>query len=262
MSERIKRPLEQFLPMILQTALGIIVLLIVWLIISRLPMLDEIDFPLDFTLSELVGAGILTAIVVLLISFGIRIELRMSYVFSRFPEGGTIVKNIVFLIAILIAYWAYRPLLNPYMGELKWIYSLLFLFLFVAVLVVLALNIYRNAESIGAMFTGTKSDFVLCPKCGSRNPSNSKFCSTCGAELPQIKELRCKNCGALIKPGAKFCPHCGMAIDESAGEEISDRIKTEGSKETESKEPRRCSSCGAILKPDAKFCPHCGAEQK
>jgi len=262
MSERIKRPFEQFFPMILQTVLGIIVLLIVWLIISRLPMLDEIDFPLDFTLSELVGAGILTVIMVLLVSFGIRIELRMSYVFSRFPEGGTIIKNIVFLIAILIAYWAYKPLLNPYMGDLRWIYSLAFLFLFVAVLVVLALNIYRNTEGISAIFTGTKSGFVLCHKCGNSNPSSSKFCSICGAELPQVKELNCKSCGAPLKPGAKFCPSCGIAISSSAEEKVSEGTKTKGSKKTESKGSNICVSCGATLKEGAKFCSSCGAEQK
>lgn len=262
MSEKIKRPFEQLFPMILQTVLGIIVLLIVWLIISRLPMLDEIDFPLDFTLSELIGAGILTVIIALLVSFGIRMELRMSYVFSRFPEGGKIVKNIVFLIAVLIAYWAYRPLLNPYMGDLRWIYSLAFLFLFVAVLIVLALNIYHNTEGISAIFTGTKSGSTLCQKCGNSNPSSSKFCSTCGAGLPQTIELKCKSCGAPIKPGAKFCPSCGTAIDKFPEEEVSAEVKTEGSQKTESKAPKICVSCGAILKEGAKFCSSCGTEQK
>jgi uncharacterized OB-fold protein len=262
MSEKTRRPFEQFFPMILQTVLGIIILLIIWLIISRLPMLEEIDFPLDFTLSELVGAGILTVIIAMLVSFAIRIELRMSYVFSQFPQGGTIVKNIVFLIAILIAYWAYKPLLDPYMGDLRWVYSLVFLFLFIMVLIILARNIYHNVEGISSIFTGTKSSVVICNKCGNNNSGSSKFCSSCGAELPQITEFTCKSCGEALKPGARFCPSCGAAAGEPKKEGQAAVVKDKASLQEKTTDSKKCVSCGAVLKEGAKFCSSCGDKQK
>ena len=252
--EKSKNKFEQFFPMILQTVVGIVVVLIIWLIISRLPMLDEFNFPLAFTLASLVSACILTIIIALLISFSIRIELRMSYVFPRFTQLGTMVKYVVFLIIILIAYGAYKPLLSPYMGDLGWIYSLCFFILFIAVIFVLARSIYLNIEGITALFTGTKSNMVLCKKCGNRSRNDLKFCSTCGDELIQTMETNCRNCGLALKPGITFCPGCGMDINALPKKSA----VTESSYKENAMLPS-CTACGAILKEGAQFCSSCGA---
>lgn len=252
MHEKQKSTMEQLLPLFMQTAVGIIILLIVWLVITNLPMLKEIAFPLEFTLTELLAAAVLSIIVSMLVSFGLRMELRLGYLVTDFPQCGTMVKQFVFLIAILIAYFAFKPLAIPYMGDLDWIYHLLFLIFFLSILAILGSSIYRNMEELTELFTKTKyrgpspSAALLCGKCGEKNAANTRFCSFCGEELPQ--PLKCGNCGVFLKPGAKFCAECGAVTDgtPAKGKPVQDAPS--------------CDSCGTVLKPGGKFCPGCGAE--
>lgn len=252
MQEKPKSTMEQLLPLFMQTAVGIIILLIVWLVIINLPMLKEIAFPLEFTLTELLAAAVLTIIVSMLVSFGLRMELRLGYLVTDFPQCGTMVKQFVFLIAILIAYFAFKPLATPYLSDMGWIYHLLFLILFLSVLAILGSSIYRNMEEFTELFTKTKhrgpssSAALLCGKCGEKNAANTRFCSFCGEELPQ--PLKCGNCGVFLKPGAKFCAECGAVTDgtPAKGKPVQDAPS--------------CDSCGTVLKPGGKFCPGCGAE--
>lgn len=78
---------------------------------------------------------------------------------------------------------------------------------------------------------------VNCPKCGTRNPSNAKFCSGCGAPLNQPR-IRCLNCHGTNPSGAKFCSHCGANLAPSKSS--------------------ICPDCGRENAPGAKFCSGCG----
>jgi DNA-directed RNA polymerase subunit RPC12/RpoP len=59
-----------------------------------------------------------------------------------------------------------------------------------------------------------------CPFCGAEVKKGQKFCTQCGAKLPENLEpiqeeqsvKRCPVCGAELKPGAKFCTQCGAKI--------------------------------------------------
>lgn len=51
---------------------------------------------------------------------------------------------------------------------------------------------------------------VSCPKCGTANPANAKFCNSCGGQLQG--SVACSKCGAQNAPGAKFCNGCGQAL--------------------------------------------------
>lgn len=48
---------------------------------------------------------------------------------------------------------------------------------------------------------------ATCPSCGASISAKAKFCSECGAKIPQAKF--CSNCGAKLGANAKFCPECG-----------------------------------------------------
>jgi DNA-binding XRE family transcriptional regulator len=52
-------------------------------------------------------------------------------------------------------------------------------------------------------------DYV-CPKCGTVNDEESKFCKNCGRKLSRANE--CPKCGAPIKATDKFCPCCGKQL--------------------------------------------------
>lgn len=75
---------------------------------------------------------------------------------------------------------------------------------------------------------------VLCPNCNTPNPSNSKFCISCGSKLT----LECPNCGKPIPQGVKFCPECGASTV----------VK------------HTCPQCGTEISDSQKFCPECGTK--
>ena len=49
-----------------------------------------------------------------------------------------------------------------------------------------------------------------CPQCGAEVNFGSKFCSECGAQIPQTKE--CPRCHAQLRPIVKFCSECGFSF--------------------------------------------------
>ena len=49
---------------------------------------------------------------------------------------------------------------------------------------------------------------MLCSKCGSENPSGTRFCGDCGRPFA----LKCPKCGAENTAPTKFCRACGAAI--------------------------------------------------
>jgi membrane protease subunit (stomatin/prohibitin family) len=55
---------------------------------------------------------------------------------------------------------------------------------------------------------------VICPKCVSKVPATSKFCSECGTQLtpPSAGAMPCPKCGKSIPTGSKFCPECGEKL--------------------------------------------------
>jgi membrane protease subunit (stomatin/prohibitin family) len=77
---------------------------------------------------------------------------------------------------------------------------------------------------------------TACPKCGSSNAGDAKFCNDCGEKL-QVgsQSVPCVKCAAPLQPGAKFCVECGAKQEKPT-----------------------CANCKAELSPDAKFCNECG----
>lgn len=60
-----------------------------------------------------------------------------------------------------------------------------------------------------AVNEGLKSEkTITCPKCGTANPADGKFCKECGTALRTV----CPNCGEKISPDDKFCNNCGEKL--------------------------------------------------
>jgi ribosomal protein L40E len=68
----------------------------------------------------------------------------------------------------------------------------------------------RTAEAISQGLAARKGEeSVICPKCGSKNKKEDKFCDRCGAPLRKP----CPKCGALNDSDAEFCSQCGQKLD-------------------------------------------------
>jgi membrane protease subunit (stomatin/prohibitin family) len=77
---------------------------------------------------------------------------------------------------------------------------------------------------------------IACPKCGSANAGDAKFCNDCGEKLQAAAQsVPCVKCAAPLQAGAKFCIECGAKQEKPT-----------------------CANCKAELSPDAKFCNECG----
>jgi DNA-directed RNA polymerase subunit RPC12/RpoP len=96
---------------------------------------------------------------------------------------------------------------------------------------------------------------VICPECSSELPAGTKFCTSCGAEVPQQnisqvsegQDVFCPECSAKVTPGTKFCTECGAKV-EGAGHVIDTDGKV------------TCPKCGTELPSNAGFCTECGCE--
>ena len=53
---------------------------------------------------------------------------------------------------------------------------------------------------------------LTCASCGTENPADARFCSSCGAPLHQT----CPSCGAEQPASAAFCSSCGFALRQDA----------------------------------------------
>ncbi len=99
----------------------------------------------------------------------------------------------------------------------------------------------------------------ICPKCGTANLENAKFCIGCGSQLikistnkPEINQLNsnfkiCPNCESKNKPNSKFCISCGAGLNEPEKNETNFLI---------------CPECQSENKLNSKFCIKCGSELK
>ena len=116
---------------------------------------------------------------------------------------------------------------------------------------------------------------VICPDCG-KEVKEAKFCSNCGALLPEIEEVVetkvveepagevvdvsaeeetveeekfevvkkskfCTNCGTEVDLDTVFCPQCGFKFAQE-----------------EKPQTKFCQSCGKKINFNAEICPHCG----
>ena len=86
-----------------------------------------------------------------------------------------------------------------------------------------------------------------CPECGADVSKDYRYCTTCGAKMPEEKapakvKYVCQECGTEAEEGAVFCTNCGAKITP-----------------VEEKQPENvCKRCGAKLVAGAKFCTTCG----
>jgi class 3 adenylate cyclase/tetratricopeptide (TPR) repeat protein len=53
-----------------------------------------------------------------------------------------------------------------------------------------------------------------CPACGHPNPSEARFCGSCGASTHAT--IECPECGASNPGGQRFCNACGAQVDRSS----------------------------------------------
>lgn len=54
-------------------------------------------------------------------------------------------------------------------------------------------------------------DKINCPFCNALIDKDSKFCNSCGKQIPQAQY--CKECGTKVSSDSKFCSNCGQKLN-------------------------------------------------
>ncbi len=80
-------------------------------------------------------------------------------------------------------------------------------------------NLQRSVEGYA---TEAAKNIKICPSCGEGSAADKKFCTKCGAKLPEqtvAQSMICVNCGKQNTVGTKFCCDCGAKLPATVQEE-------------------------------------------
>lgn len=53
---------------------------------------------------------------------------------------------------------------------------------------------------------------MKCEKCKAEIPIDSKFCTSCGSKVENVKKVYCTHCGEQIDSNLSVCPYCGKNV--------------------------------------------------
>ncbi|MBO4934616.1 MAG: zinc ribbon domain-containing protein [Clostridia bacterium] len=73
----------------------------------------------------------------------------------------------------------------------------------------------KNDAAVQAALEAAKN-MKICPSCGTGCSLEMKFCTNCGAKLPELAVgagFYCPNCGKQNGDDAKFCVGCGKPLN-------------------------------------------------
>jgi predicted RNA-binding Zn-ribbon protein involved in translation (DUF1610 family) len=271
-----------------KSIVAIILLIMARIIIKNLPMIDNIYSPFNFEIPEIILAGILVLISVIIFKFGIKLKNEI-FANIKIDVHIKIIYYITSAIATLILYYGLGKIIPYYLEKigLKWgkdLYEYVFLALFLLIISMLIYTIYNDFNDLNLSFSPktkiitknqiAKENSIICNNCGEKLDKGTKFCINCGEELIigksdtdvlEVKESTksCSNCGEELYKGTKFCINCGEKV-------IIDKSDTDGLEVKEN--TKSCKNCGKEViidesntdvlevKENIKSCKNCGKE--
>lgn len=135
--------------------MALIIIFVLNFVVGLLPGFDNTLGETSVTIASLVS-GVFTLVAVLLVgNFGRELEPRLKDVMDvtdELAEIATLVKHLIYLVAVTIAYGGLQGVVVPLMGE-AWVYELAFLVLALVPTVLIIYDFYRNFEDFTDLAT-------------------------------------------------------------------------------------------------------------
>lgn len=225
---------EELTRPIIKLLVALIGLFILRFIVTRLPGLETQipgDTPIAF--ATLAAAIITLVMVAIIANFGREVEPRLNRVLSGpsdvVADMSEIVKHMVFLVGIFIAYDGISGVVLPFLfpDPGRWAYDVAFLLVALVPTAIIAHRMFGNIEEITDLLTqqvkSATVDQVSCPSCSSSVRASLDFCPECGEDLPDSTTGEpednsvsiCPDCNADVEAGAAFCGSCGAEVSTS-----------------------------------------------
>jgi hypothetical protein len=172
----------------------VILLVGLWLfkeIIIALPFTQELTIPrMPIRLPILINCVVYLVVIVLLIGYARSLNSLWRQAFPRFADLAAIFAAIVYLLALVAAYYALRPIIlafatDPYI--LLVFQAVLFIIALVLIIRVGVILYMRLPDWLSNLrmerMLSSGSHEVACLHCGRLNAMQAKYCSACGSEL-------------------------------------------------------------------------------
>lgn len=122
---------------------------------------DSLPFarPLSFISSRLPVSVFLNAVVALLaiivfVKFGSESSPSVDGLLDFMPKAGELACNVVSILSLLFAYYAFQDAIFPFIADFEWVYQSLFLGLTLFFLARAGLQIYYASEAISKFLVG------------------------------------------------------------------------------------------------------------
>jgi len=224
---------------------GIVVIIVVAVLIGISSRLPGIYRPIweGFEVYHLVVLVFLLVIIGILFNIRPSAKMLLGYVLSNRgrrsfdivePLGRTIINIAYAAIIYSIAFSIAKRIIETY-STYGWILTLITGAFVVNLLIFLpplfqSIRVYLENAAIPTIeqFVSIQEGkpFKLCPKCGYKNPPESKFCVNCGTNISEIpvkgnatqeesSYVICPKCGYKNPPESKFCVKCGTPLTGS-----------------------------------------------
>lgn len=206
---------------VIRLIIALVVLAIINVIITNLPGINILIPGSPVTIATVAGVLIALIMISIVLRFGLEIGPSVRGAVPTVPEAGTVATNLVVIIAVWIAYSSFGGILQPFLRQVPWAYSLIFLAIALvpAMRAVTALmgSVDKWTSLVKGKIPSPISETVTCPNpdCGKQMSKGAKFCNFCGTALVmevEVKANRCPSCGMILTPSSRFCNNCGTKI--------------------------------------------------
>lgn len=173
-------------PPIIRLIVLLVVLGIIYVVLISLPGMGKI------TLGEVKNSAIVSAIIGLVMAnivfkFAREVNSPIRSAIPPHPEIAVVVTNLLFVVAILVAYISLGGVITPSLTDGAWAYSLFFLVIALVPTIRITRTLLSSTDKwvsiLSKKIVEPKKGLAACPKCGEKISAGAKFCNQCGTKL-------------------------------------------------------------------------------
>ena len=177
----------------------LVILLGLWLlraVLNWLPFIKELRIPNSpVPIPTIINTLIYLIIIAWLVSYSRTLWVLWPQALPRYREAGSFLVMLIYIIILVIFYYAVRPLISVFgLGSdvLTILQVVLFiialaLLLYAIIVVYQRLPFWLPALRRSAVFKAPTGNEVACLNCGTLNNAGATFCSSCGQPLTKAK---------------------------------------------------------------------------